>query len=176
MKKISLLLMLILGMNSCKKIDKLTQFNLHFDTEATIPAGLPINTPFNIPSIEIPLQTKSVFENNNTAKELVEQAILKELKLTLIDPADGNFNFLKDMEIYISSDELPEIKIAWIYNHPNDNKNTLLLDTTPMDLQEYVKSDKLNIRIKTTFDEILTRDYHLKIDFTFFIDAKILGI
>lgn len=176
MKKLGLLLLLLISVNACKKIDKLTQFDLHFDTETTIPAGIPINTPYNIPTAEIPLETSDVYENNNTAKELVEQALLKELKLTVTDPYNGNFNFLKDMEIYLSTDELPEIKIAWIYNHPNDNKNNIQLITTDKDLQAYIKSDKIKTRVKTTIDEVLTKDYTVKIDFTFFIDAKILGI
>jgi len=176
MKKISLLIMLIISLHACKKIDKLTQFTIHFDTEATIPAGIPINTPFNIPSLEIPIETNNEFNNNNTAKELVEQAILKELKLTVTDPSNGNFNFLKDIEIFISADDLPEVKVAWVYNHPNDDQPTLNLETTDLDLQEYIKKDKLDVRVKTTFDEVLTRDYQIRMDFAFFIDAKILGI
>jgi len=168
--------LLLISVNSCKKIDKLTQFDVHFDTETRIPAGIPINTPNNIPIIEIPLETSDVYENKNTAKELVEQALLKELKLTVTEPSGGNFNFLKDIEIYISTDELPEIKIAWINNHPNDNKTSIQLITTDKDLQDYIKSDKIKTRVKTTIDEVLTRDYNIRIDFTFFIDAEILGI
>jgi hypothetical protein len=176
MKNLGLLIMLMIALNACDKIDKLTQFDLHLDTEVTIPAGLPANTPYNIPTIDIPLDTNSEFENNNTAKELIEEARLKEMKLSVTDPANGNFNFLKDIEIYISTDNLPEIKVAWIYDHPNDNQKILVLDTSDQDLTEYLKSDQISIRIHTVTDEVLTRDYTIKIDYTFFIDAKILGV
>ncbi len=176
MKNIALLFILIISLNACEKIDKFTQFDLPLKTEVTIPAGIPVNTPFNLPSIDLPLETNSVFENNNTAKELIEKASLKKLELKVIDPVDGNFDFIKDLEIFISSDNLPEIKVAWVYDHPNDGKNILLMNTTDEDLTEYLQSDKIQMKVKTTFDEVLTRDHTIEINYTFFIDAKILGI
>ncbi len=176
MKKIALLLMLLSVLNACEKIDKLTQFDLHLDTEITIPAGIPINTPLPISTPDISLTNESVFENNNTTKELIEEAKLQELKLSVIAPPDGNFNFLKDLEIYISTDNLPKIKIAWIYDHPNDNQKILYLETSNEDLSAYLKSDTIKISISTVTDEVLTQDYTVRVDYTFFIDAKILGI
>ncbi len=176
MKKLALLFILIMSLNACEKIDKFTQFDLNLDTEITIPAGIPANTPIDFPTISIPLNTKSVLEDNNTTSELIEQATLKKMELKITKPTNGNFNFLKDLEIYISADNLPETKIAWKYDHSNDDQITLSLDTSDEDLQEYIKKDELNMNIHVVFDEILTEDYTIKIYYTFFIDAEILGI
>ncbi len=176
MKKIIILILSLISIISCDKIDKLTQFDLDMETQVTIPSGLPINTPFDIPTPPIPTQSSQVFENNNTSKDLIEQAKLKKMKLSIISPATGNFDFIKDIEIYISADGLPEKKIAWIYDHPNDRQNILNLETTTIDLKDYVKKDEISIRIKTVTDEILTQDYEIKVEYTFFIDAEILGI
>ncbi len=161
---------------SCKEIDKLTQFNLDMETTVTINAGLPVNVPFDIPTPPIPTQSTQTFENNNTSKDLIEQAKLKMMKLSVMTPANGNFDFIKDLEVYISADGLPEKKIAWVYDHPNDGQNILNLETTTIDLKDYVKKDEISIRVRTVTDEILTQDYQIKIEYTFFIDAEILGV
>ncbi len=44
------------------------------------------------------------------------------------------------------------------------------------DLTEYIKKDKIDIRVKTVTDEIITEDYTINTHSEFFIDAKILGI
>jgi len=176
MKKLSLLFMLVLALNACDKIDKLTQFDLHLDNTITLPEGLPANIPYKFNDIYISLEDLSIFKDNNTTQELIEEAKLKELKLSITAPPDGNFNFLKDLEIYLSADNLPEIKIAWIYDHPDDNQNILYMNLSDVDLTEYLKKDSIKIGVSALTDEVLKEDYTIKIEYTFFIDAKILGI
>jgi len=176
MKKIIILIISFISFFSCKEIDKLTQFNLDMETMVTINAGLPVNVPFDILTPPIPTQSTQTFENNNTSKDLIEQAKLKRMKLSITAPSNGNFDFIKDLEIYISADGLPEKKIAWEYDHQNDGNNTLNLETTTVDLKDYIKKDAINIHVKTVTDELLTQDYEIKIEYTFFINAEILGV
>ncbi len=176
MKNYTIIILVLLSFFSCKKIDKLTQFNLDMETEVTIPAGIPVNIPYDIPSPPITTNSESSFEDNNTSKDLIESAVLKEMKLSVANPTNGNFDFLKNIEIYLSADGLSEVKIAWKLNHQDDGKTVLSLDTSNDDLQEYIKKDKINIRVKTTTDKVLSQDYDIKIEYTFFIDADILGV
>ena len=176
MKKYAILLLFLVSISSCKKIDKLTQFDIDLENNVTIRASIPINTPLDIPTPPISTNSEDTFDNNNTSKDLIEKAILKKMKLTITNPSRGNFDFIKNIEIYISADNLPEVKMAWKLNHTNDGKNTLNLDTSSDDLQEYIKKNQINIRVRTTTDEILTQDYDVKIEYTFSIDAEILGI
>jgi hypothetical protein len=48
--------------------------------------------------------------------------------------------------------------------------------TSNEDLKEYLKKSKFKIRVSTTTDKIVTEDVTVKIDASFFVDAKILGV
>ena len=167
---------LLLLAGRCKKLDKLTQFDLTYHSEITIPASMPLGTPFNIPTPPITTNSSEEFENNNTHKDLIQEVTLKSLHLEITDPANGTFSFLNKVEIYISADGLPEKKIAWKENIPDSVGGTLDLDTTDDDLKDYLIQDTYELKVRTTTDEILTRDYTVNITAVFHVNAEILGI
>ncbi len=173
---IFLLMFLTLTATKCKKLDKLTQFDLTYHSEITIPAGIPVATPFNIPTPPITTNTSEEFENNNTHKDLIQEIKLKSLRLEITDPANGTFSFLNKVEIYISADGLPEKKIAWKENIPDSVGGTLDLETSNDDLKDYLIQDTYELKVRTTTDEILTRDYTVNITAVFRVNAEILGI
>jgi len=176
MKKILLLISTVLIFSQCKKLDEFTQFTVVYHSEATIPATVNIDVPVNIPLPAVTTNSEETFENNNTHKDLIEEIRLEELQLKITDPVDGDFSFLSDIEIYMSTDDLPEIKIAWLYNIPDSVGNELNLETTDQDLQEYLKADAFNLRLKVTTDQLITQDYTVDVKTVFFVNAKILGI
>ncbi len=170
---IFLLLFALLG--ACKKIDEWTHFTLVVEENTTIDA-VPVlpDVPLNIPIPAVPTNSKSVFENNNTNKDLVEEARLTKMTLSVESPANGTFSFMQSVEIYIQADGLPEVLIASKQNVPPEK--TIELDVVDRNLVEYVKKDQLEFRVKTVIDEILLETYTIKVRSEFFIDAKILGV
>ena len=175
MKKYTIYIIILLSNFSCKKIDKQTHFNLDLETQVTFPSTNSINVIQNINYSQISTNSINIFENNNTSKDLIEGAKLQKMKLSVINPSNGNFNFIKDIEVFMSADGLPEIKIAWKLNHQNDGKIFLNLDTSNNDFKEYIKNNQMNLRISFNPDEILRQDYDVKIEYSFIIDAEILG-
>ncbi len=167
---------ILISLFSCKKLEEFTEFDIIYHTEATIPATIGINVPFDIPLPPVTTNSEQTFENNNTHKDLIEEIRLKELEIKITEPVSGDFSFLRDIEIYINTDGQSEKKIAWLYNIPNNVGNTLNLETTNHDLQEYVKTDSFTIRMKVTTDELITQDYTVDIKTVFFVNAKILGL
>ncbi len=161
---------------SCKEVDKLTQFTISNDSEATIPATLGINLPIDIWTPDIPTNSESEFESNNTAKDLIEHITLKSLKIDITSPESATFDFLKNIEIYISAEGLDEKKIAWLNDIPKTGLRTIDLETSSDDLQEYIKKDKYKLRTKTVTRELISQDTDIKIHAVFWVDAKILGI
>lgn len=160
---------------SCKKVDKLTQFDLVYDSSITVESTYGIDIPFNIYTPNITTNSESTFESNDTRKDLVESIILKTMTMTVSSPAGEDFSFLKSVEIYISADGLSEMKVAWKDNIDNGTK-ILNLETSSSDLKEYIKKDDFKLKVTTTTDEVLTQDYTIDIHSVFFVDAKILGI
>ncbi|MCB0749611.1 MAG: hypothetical protein KDC90_19295 [Ignavibacteriae bacterium] len=172
--------MLIIGIfaaiSSCKLLDKLTQFNMEFNQEVSIPSSTVINLPINIETEDTETNSETTFEINDTKKDLVEEILLKQIDLTITSPSNKNFDFLKSVSIYISAEGLEELKVAWLDEVPDNVGNTLDLEKTNSDLKEYIKKDEFKLRLNTTTDQIITTNYDINIHTIFKVDANILGI
>ncbi|OFZ66389.1 MAG: hypothetical protein A3D92_24170 [Bacteroidetes bacterium RIFCSPHIGHO2_02_FULL_44_7] len=169
-----LILSMALPLLGCKKVDKLTQFEMEFDETLVIPASSGINLPFNVVSPDIETNSESTFEVNDTRKDLIEQIKLRTLNLVVTSPSNSDFSFLKAIHIYISADGLSEIEIASKENVA-ENTTVLSLDVSDADLKEYIKADQFSLRLNTETDEVMTSDHHIALHSVFFVDAKILG-
>jgi hypothetical protein len=174
-KHFALFLLISISLFGCKKLDKFTKFNLEYNESVSIPATLGVNLPFNIYTPDVSSNSEASFSANNTRKDLIEEIKLTQLDLTITSPTNGNFNFLKTIEVYISADGLSELKIASKENIPNTMLTNLALDISNVDLKEYLKKDKFKLRLYTTKDQAVTNDYQINVHSKFFVDAKILG-
>lgn len=176
-KSLSILILSFLFFTfSCDKIDDLTKFDITYNQEITIPSSSLISLPFSVFTPETTTNSASTFESNNTNKDLIEDIRLTALNLDILTPNDGNFNFLKSIEVFISSENFPERKIAWKENIEETNSSTLSLETLDEDIQEYIKEDTYTLRVETVTDETIKEDYKINIESVLFVDAKILGI
>ena len=161
-----------LFLTSC--IDQLTQFDMDFTSEVVIPSTTGVNLPFNIFTPNIETNSESTFEANKTGKNLIEEILLAQLDITITSPINGNFGFLNSIEIYISADGLPEERIAFKLDIPQNTGNYLELETEDIDLKDYIKKDEFSLRVRAETDEVLTSDYHIDVHTVFDVDAKIL--
>ena len=165
----------MLSFCGCKKIDELTQFDMEYDAVVVIPSAAGIDLPFNVFSPSVTSNSEATFAVNDTRKDLIEEIKLTELSLTVNSPANGNFNFLESIEIFLSAADLPEVKIAWRDEIPSNGSTTIDLSTSTADIKEYIKKDEFSLRVSTVTDEIITQDHEINIHSVFFVDAKILG-
>jgi hypothetical protein len=175
-KRVILFLLLPLVFIQCKRLSEFTKFDLTYDETVVIPATLGINLPFNIFTPPINTENQSEFAVNDTRKDLIEEITLTTLELSITSPERGDFRFLRSIEIYIEADSLDEILVAWNYDVPADADQYLELETSTNDLQEYIKKDAFNLRVKTKTDQIIESDHEILIHSVFFVDARILGL
>lgn len=177
LKSLSILILSFLFFTlSCDKIDNLTKFDITYNQEVVIPSSSLVSLPFSIFTPEVTTNSASTFESNNTNKDLIEDIRLTELNLNILSPNDGNFNFLKSVEVFISSKNFPEKRIAWKENIEENNSSYLSLETLNEDIQDYIKEDKYTLRVETITDETIKEDHKINIESILFVDAKILGI
>ena len=162
-------------MTACDKVDDLTKFDLTYKSKVVIPASTGIDLPFDVLTPDMETDSESQFEVNDTRKDLIEEIKLTELQMVITSPTDADFSFLKSIEVYISADGLDEIKIAE-KRVDEDAGSTLDVDVLDVDLKEYIKKDKFNLRLNTVTDEAIGSDHEIDVNSTFFVDAKILGI
>lgn len=173
---VSFVLCTIIFFSSCETLKDLTRFELDFNTSTTIPASTGINLPFNVFTPDIENNSESDFAANKTSKDLVEQVKLKTLKLTVQSPSNGDFGFLKSINVYLAADDLPEIKIAWKENVPTTAGKELELDVSDADMQDYIKKDSFKLKLNTVTRQMLGSDYKIDINTVFFVDVKVLGL
>ncbi|MFW5872591.1 MAG: hypothetical protein ACOCVN_01250, partial [bacterium] len=99
---------------SCEKtLDKFTEFDMDYTTTITVPAQTTVDAPVDLYSPDVETNSEQEFENNNTRKDKIEEIYLKSMQLTVEQPADEDFSFLKSITLYISADGLDERKLAW---------------------------------------------------------------
>lgn len=175
MKQLIYLMVLIVPLASCKKLDEYTQFEMDFNEKVVIPSSSGINLPFNIFSPDVESNSESTFAVNDTRKDLIEKIVLTDLELRLTSPSNSDFSFLESIQIYISAEGLSELKIAWKENINGAGDDVMILETLDQDLQEYIKAESFQLRVNAVTDEILTSDHHINIHTRFFVDAVILG-
>lgn len=173
MKKIMFALSLVLMTTACTKIiDKLTTFQFKREAAFTIPATATLGIPISLNSSEVTTAYESEFNNNNSNVDRIEYIKLVGLNLSIVSPANGNFNFLKSVEIAISSDGLADKVIASRTDLENDGLNELELTVSEEDLKPYLTKEKFSLKIEAVTDEVTTQDYDLKTEATFEAKAE----
>ncbi len=179
MKKISLYLSLLvfaLVLNSCKLIDKLTSFNVDYTTTYTVPATVIPITILNSNTPDITTNSEQTFTNNNTKSDHIQEVILKKLTLTITSPSGQKFDFLKSADVFISAPGLPEIKVASIDNIDDATVgNSIEMIPNGQDLKEYIKKDKITMRVSSTTDKVVTQDVTVRVDAKFWVNAKLIA-
>lgn len=177
MKKYLLIIILpLIIFMGCKRLAEFTRFNMTYDESIVIPATMSVNLPVNLFTPKIESNSQSEFAVNDTRKDMIEEIKLTDLELTITSPSSGNFTFLESIAIFLEADSLPEIEIASREDIPDDAGNFLELNTSDMDLQEYIKKDDFRLRVNTVTKKMIGSDHHIDIHSVFFVDAKILGL
>jgi hypothetical protein len=169
-KTYALITLLILVLVSCNVVDQLLTFTVSNQTSFTITSGFPFNTASEIITPDVTTNSSAEFQNNNTKSDLVKDVKLKELKLSITDPTDKTFSFLKSIHLYISTDANDEIELAYLDNI-NSTSNILNLTLTEEKLDKYIKASSYKIRTKAVIKETLTKDITVKADMKFRVTA-----
>lgn len=176
MKHLFLSLLAVIFFTSCEdELDKLTMFNVSNSTTFSIPATTIINTPLAINTPEIESNSNNDFSNNNSRKDLIESAKLTQLRLRVDAPNNGDFDFLNEIELFIDADGVEETLLASLKNI-STNQQEIELESSGEELAPYLRADNYSIRVRAITDETISEEYTINADFTFFIDAEILGI
>jgi hypothetical protein len=164
---------LLICSTSCKKIDQLLTFTISNEDSITIPASSPLNLPIDFLTPDNTTNSSEAFSSNNTDANHVKNIYLKSLQLTITSPSNQNFNFLKSISIYISTDSSNEILLASLTTIPQ-NVNSIALTPTSAALDAYVKAPSYNLRTQITMNQSLSQDVTVKADSKFQVTAKVL--
>lgn len=174
MRKLLFIGLAALAFSSCEKANELTQFDVDFTSAAIIPATINIGIPFEIGTPAIDSEAKSEVENNNTNIDLVESFKLTELKIDIITPDDGNFNFLESIKVLVSAEGLDDTEIAANTSVSQDSVRSISLEVTDTELLDFLKEEKFELKVQVTTDETIGEDHSIEVYTKFRVDAKLL--
>ncbi|GGW47255.1 hypothetical protein [Arenibacter certesii] len=167
---------ILAAFSACDKLDELTKFEMDYKQRVVIPSTTGMDLPFDIYTPETETNSSSEFGVNDTRKDLIEEIVLRKLTLNLVTPEGEDFSFLESISVYMSAEDLPEIRIAWNEEVSATVGGTLELETAGDNLKEYIKKTNYTLRLNTVTDEFLSTDYEVDVASIFFVDAKILGL
>ena len=159
----------------CNALSKLTMFELPFTQSITIPAMPASNTPVPLAISGIKTNIDSVLNSLKLSSDLIQKVTLKEMEFTLTSPTDGNLNFIKSVEIYITAEGLDDVKIA-SSGDVSDNSKNLVLTAADVDLKDFILKDEFGLKVITTTDKATLVEQKIDISFNFLVDLKILGL
>lgn len=172
MKRIFLLGILMVSLTGCKK--KLTQFYIDYTADVVIQSTVGQLVPFSVYTPEIVTNSEFEFESNNTKKDKIESIHLRDLNLTIKSPSGETFSFLNSLEVFISSPQHTEQKVAFKESIPSNVGTTLICDVVDTDIQHFIKDDRFTIRLRTVTDETIPQDVTVEVYSNFFVDAKLV--
>ena len=163
---IPLLLLLFVG---CEKISNLLTFEINSSDTIKIPASGLVNTPFIAP-VPVPVNAQKTYDNNQTKAELVRDVRLVKLKLTIVDPAAENFNFLNNIKIYIGADGVDRVLLASLDNVPVDVA-TIELVSANAQLDRYLKAPSYTLYTEVGLRSNVARELTVQADSRFKVTA-----
>ncbi|CAM3487283.1 hypothetical protein [Flavobacterium chungbukense] len=169
-KFIALTVIMSIFLTSCDAVDDLLSFSISNEASIKIKSSSPINLPSEIITPEVTTNSSAEFENNKTKASLVKDVKIRSLKLTIADPSDKTFTFLKSVHLYISTNNSDEIELAY-QDNINVTTNTIDLICTDKKLDQYIKADSYKIRTQVTLKETLTKDVTVKANMKFRVTA-----
>jgi len=173
MKKNMLLLPLfLLFFFSCEKIAQLLTFEISSSEHIKIPASGLINTPITFPA-PATMSNEETFKNNNTSTNLIKDVSLTKLTLTVSDPAEEHFDFLKSVKIYIGTDQTDKVLLASLDNVPM-GVSTIELISNNAKLDKYIKAASYTLYTEVALRSNVTRELTIRVDSRFKVTANAL--
>lgn len=183
-KKISfyVLIALIGFIVSCKKkeVDKLTEFDIYYTTNLTIPSASITVPPTPTTSVEfttpnIPTQQSTKFKEEGTAQNLIDEIKMTRFTISAIGTGTttANLDYLKSITIYIKASGVGETSIAYKSNIPT-GISSIAVDLEDVNIKEYIFKDNIQFRVLAIFDASSSSSQTLKMDETVHVTAKLL--
>ncbi|RYE89067.1 MAG: hypothetical protein EOO37_05665 [Cytophagaceae bacterium] len=171
-----LLAFLLLGASSCKKILNLLSFHVSDSSSFTIP-GTPFVPPgvaLSIPGVSVPTTAQSTYKSNNTSADYVQDVTLDRLTLTVTNPSTQNFDFLKSISIYISTDQAGSNKVllASLQNVPT-GQTSIDLNPAGNKLDLYLKSNSYTLTTTAELAQTLRQNTDVRADSRFNVHATL---
>ncbi|WP_035568218.1 hypothetical protein [Hymenobacter sp. IS2118] len=170
-----LFLLVLVGASSCKKINDLLTFQVSDSSSFVVPgSGILSTAVLALPGTTVQSSSSATYSANNTSADFVQDVTLDRLSLTVTDPAGQNFDFLKSVKIYISSDNSGTNKTLLASLSPvPTGQTTINLTPAGNKLDVYLSSGSYSLFTEVELAQALRQNTTLRADSRFNVKAKL---
>ncbi len=166
---------------SCKKkeVDKLTEFDIEYTTNLSIPSSsITVTTPttsveFTTPNV--PTQQATKLSEAGTSQSLINEIKMTRFNITAIGTGTTTayLDYLKTVTIYIKAAGVGETMIASKSDIPT-GLTSVSLDMQDVNIKEYIFKDNIQFKVLAIFDASSASNQTIKMDETIHVSAKLL--
>jgi hypothetical protein len=147
------------------------RFFVEQNTTTQITSFSGISLPINLPMFDIKFNLTDTGSINEPYIGMIDDIYLHSLKMELISPSNLDFGFIDDFEMFISSDQFPEVPFAHHYNASPDIGKVIYLVSDRSLLDDYIKGGNYTMRTEMVADEIILQD--IEIEVTMVLDVHL---
>lgn len=167
------LVALLVLTSGCKKVLGLLEFNVEDSQTITVPRTVPFGQFFPLSPVTVPSSSKSTYSNNGTSADYVQDVTLDKLTLTITNPQGQNFDFLKRIEVYISTTAQGTDKVLLASLSPVPT-GTSSISLTPANqkLDAFLRSDSYTLTANVELAKPLGQDITIRADSRFKVKAR----
>ena len=98
----------VLLFTACGDKSNTINFNLAYSCSTTITASFGSNIPFEVKSSNVVTDIQTEANINKTEPQLITSVTAIQLQVLVTSPAGSNFDYLKDMSLYIEAEGQPK--------------------------------------------------------------------
>ncbi|MDP2723294.1 MAG: hypothetical protein Q8O72_11095 [Bacteroidales bacterium] len=173
MKRLVFLMILIIPIIACKKIDKLTHFYMNYETNINIDKANVFGTPFDVRSPLIATHSDSIFLSAHTNTDQVTQIILKQISMLVLPSDSIPDDYIQSIGIYLLDEGGKDKLVAWNYHISGGMHTAFSFEYTKDDLSDYLKKPQIQYRIHGELTNTKVYDAQLKFDSQYFTTSVI---
>ena len=166
---------IVITLTSCEKINSITNFNLQYNTDVTIPSSIGIDLPLDLLTPPVNTNSETEFESHKTTKDLVKEIYLEKVAIKVTSPPNRDLSFLKSIHIYIRAEGLSELLLASAENIPDEVGTSLNLEISGDDFKAYIKKDSYTLRVNAVTDKLISQDVELDVASEFKVVARLIN-
>lgn len=116
-----------------------------------LPAG---GASLSLPPVPVVTNSQQYISEYKTSTDKILDVDLKSLALQIVSPPNHNFDFLDNVQVYISSNTLPEVLVASQDIVPKGSTTLNLNTQADVNLKSYFVQDTIYFRLETHINAI----------------------
>lgn len=152
---------------------KLGTFSVDHQVDVIIPSQFGVNLPFNVNSPEIETNSEATFESEGTSTKRINSIQLSELRFSIVNPPNADFDFLNEIEVFIKAPGVSEKRVAHKMDIPETGLTSFFCDIDEVNLKDYISKENFSLRVRTVTDQVVFQDIQVRIEQKYKVRAKI---